>query len=279
VRPAIPAAAAVLLVTLLGGRALAAQAPLTVAATLTPREHFFGDRVVARVDVALDPSLVDARRVAIATSFAPYATVGRPRLVRGATAVRLEATLVCLARACVTSAPQRTVDFPPARVRYRDRSGRAHSIAASWPPLLAASRLTPGDVLRPQIRVAGGAPPTSTAIDPTVTAWALAAGAAALLLAAGGALARRLRVRPAPAEWVAPGVPALLSALANVERLADESDGARRSAIDRLARELDRVGLARLAPAARALAWSPPVPTAEPMQQLSADVQKAVDAA
>jgi hypothetical protein len=276
---AAAAAGAVLLVSLLGGRALAAQAPLTVAATLTPREHLFGDRVVARVDVALDPSRVEARSVAIETSFAPYAIVGKPRVVRDASAVRLEATLVCLARACATPAPQRTVDFPRARVRYRDRSGRAHSIGASWPPLLAASRLTPADVLRPQIRVVAGAPPASTAADPTVVAWALAAGAGGLLLAAGGALVRRLRARPAAAAWAPPEAPALLTALADVERLAAESDGARRSAIDRLARELDRIGLTRLAPAARTLAWSAPVPSSEPMQQLSADVQKAVDAA
>jgi hypothetical protein len=193
--------------------------------------------------------------------------------------VRLEATLVCLARACATPAAQRTVDFPPARVRYLDRSGGAHTIGASWPPLLAASRLTPAEVARPQIRVARGAPPVTTAADPTAVAWAFVAGAGALLLVAGGALARRLQARPAPATRAAPEAPALLRAVADIERLAAESDVARRTAIDRLARELDRVGLARLAQAARALAWSPPVPSAEPMQQLSADVQKAVDAA
>jgi hypothetical protein len=71
-------------------------------------------------------------------------------------------------------------------------------------------------------------------------------------------------------------VPALQSALAAVERLAHESDGKRRSAIDRLARELGGAGLARLAPAARELAWSPSAPTAEPMLQLSTEVQKGV---
>jgi hypothetical protein len=252
---------------------------VTIDATLTPRAHLFGDQVLANLSVALDPHRIDARSVTIETSFAPYATVGEARVVRDPTSVRLEATLVCLARACATRAPQHALAFPPARVRYRDRSGRAHSARASWPPLLAASRLTPADLRQPQIRVARGPLPVATAADPTAVGWALAAGAGTLLLAAGGALARRLRARPATTEPVPVELPALLSALANVERLADESDSARRSAIDRLARELDRAGLAGLAPAARALAWAPPVPSAEPMQHLSAGVQKAVDAA
>jgi hypothetical protein len=123
------------------------------------------------------------------------------------------------------------------------------------------------------------APRSSTAVDPTLAGWAFTACSAALLLVAGGALIRRRRARTAPAAWAPREVPALLSALESVNRLADESDAARRSAIDRLARELERAGLVRLAPEARALAWSPAVPSAEPMQDLSADVLKAVDAA
>jgi hypothetical protein len=278
---AVAVAAAVLLVPVLVGRGGGSRAPaeLAVAAMLTPRAHLFGDRVGARVTVALNPRRIDPRSVTIETSFAPYVPVGEAQVVREPTSVRLETTLVCLARACVTNTPQHALAFPPARVRFRDRSGRAYSVEAVWPPLLAASRLTPADAQRPQIRVAGELPPVSTAVDPTVVGWTLAAGAAALLLAAGGALARRLRPRPASAAPVALELPALVSALARVERLADESDGGRRSAIDRLARELDRAGLALLARGARALAWSTPVPAAQPMQHLSADVHKVVDAA
>jgi hypothetical protein len=270
-----------MLVPMLAGRGGGAypQTALTVDATLTPRAHFFGDRVRARVTVALDPRRVDPGSVRVDASFAPYATVGHARVLRGPTSVRLDATLVCLARVCAPGAPQRALAFPPARVRYRDRSGVAHSVKTSWPPLLAASRLTPAEVLAPRMRVTSWAPHSATAVDPTLAGWALTACAAALLVVAGGALARRRRARPATAARVPPEAPALLSALERVKRLADESDAARRSAIDRLARELERAGLGRLAPEARALAWSPPVPSAEPMQDLSADVLKAVDAA
>ena len=278
---AVVAAVVVMFVPMLtdGGGGSRPREAVTIAAALTPREHLFGDHVGASVGVALDPHRIDSRSVRIETSFAPYATVGEARVVRGPASVRLEATLVCLARACATRTSQHTLDFPPARIRYQDRSGRAYSAEASWPPLLAASRLTPADVRRPQIRVERGPLPVATAVDPTAVGWALAAAAATLLLAAGAALARRLRARPATTEPVPAELPPLLSALAKVERLADESDSARRSAIDRLARELDRAGLARLAPAARTLAWAPPVPSAEPMQHLSAGVQKAVDTA
>lgn len=278
---ALAAAAVVVLVAVLVSRGGGAhsQAALTVHAALTPRAHFFGDRVRARVSVALDPRRVDPRSVRIDASFTPYATVGKARVVRSATSVRLDATLVCLARVCAPGEPQHALTFPPAHVRYHDRSGLAHSVKTSWATLLTASRVTPADVLRPRIRVTTWAPRSSWGVDPTLVGWALTAGAAALLVVTGGALTRRRRARTAPAEWAPREVPALLSALESVKRLADESDAARRSAIDRLARELERAGLARLAPEARALAWSPAVPSAEPMLDLSADVLKEVDAA
>jgi hypothetical protein len=271
-------AGAVALVPLLVGSGSGArpQLPLTVATAVTPRAHFFGDRVRAGVNVALDPRRVDPRSVTIDASFAPYTPVGNARVVPEPTSVRLDQTLVCLARSCASAAPQRTIAFAPAHVRYRDRSGRLHSVETAWPTFLAASRLTPADRRLPQIRVATGLPPATAALDPTLVGWALAAVAAALLVAAAAGLARRRRERPTAAVLAPVEVPALLAALAAVERLAHESDGKRRSAIDRLARELGGAGLARLAPAARELAWSPSAPSAEPMLDLSTEVQKAV---
>jgi hypothetical protein len=159
-------------------------------------------------------------------------------------------------------------------VRYRDRSGRLHSAEAAWPTLLAASRLTPADRRLSQIRVAAALPPAPAALDPTLVGRGLLVVAAALLVAAAAGLGRRRRK---PAAVLAPvEVPALLAALATVEHLAHESDGTRRSALDRLARELGGAGLAPLVPAARELAWSSSAPSAEPMLQLSTEVQKAV---
>ncbi|HEV7639297.1 MAG TPA: hypothetical protein VGO39_00335 [Gaiellaceae bacterium] len=251
------------------------QLPLTVAADLTPRAHLFGDRVRADVTVAFDPRRVDPQTVTIDASFAPYTPVGNARVVREPTSARLDVTLVCLTAACAAGAPQRAIAFGPAHVRYRDRSGRPHSAEAAWPPLLAASRLTPADRRLAQIRVAAALPRASAALDPTLVGRGLLVAAVALLLATGAALVRRRRERPA-AVLAPVEVPALRSALAAVEQLAHESDGKRRSAIDLLARELGPAGLARLAPAARELAWSPPAPSAEPMLHLSTEVQKAV---
>ncbi|MDX6424810.1 MAG: hypothetical protein QOD52_215 [Gaiellaceae bacterium] len=270
-------AVAVALVPLLVHRGSGArpQLPLTVAAAVTPREQLFGDRVRADVTVALDPRRVDPRTVTIDASFAPYNTVGRTRVAREATSVRLDATLVCLTPACASEAPQRTIAFAPAQVRYRDRGGRPHSVEAAWPTLLAASRLTPADRRLSQIRVAAALPPASAALDPTLAGRALVVFAAALLVAAAAGLARRRR-KPEAAVLAPVEVPALLAALATVEHLAHESDGQRRSALDRLARELGGAGLAPLVPAARELAWSSSAPSAEPMLHLSTEVQKAV---
>jgi hypothetical protein len=270
-------AVAVALVPLIvhSGRGARPQRALTVAAIVTPREHLFGDRVRADVTVALDPRRVDPRTVTIDASFAPYTTVGRARVVREPTSVRLDATLVCLTSACPSGTPQRTLAFAPAQVRYRDRGGRPHSAEAAWPTLLAASRLTPADRHLSQIRVAAALPTAPAALDPTLVGRALLVVAAALLVAAAAGLARRRR-KPAAAVLALVEVPALLAALATVENLAHESDGKRRSALDRLARELGGAGLAPLVPAARALAWSSPAPTAEPMLHLSTEVQKAV---
>jgi hypothetical protein len=271
-------AVAVALVPLLVGRGSGArpQLPLTVTAAVTPRAYLFGDRVRADVTVALDPRRVDPRTVAIDASFGPYETVGNPRVVREPTSVRLDATLVCLTLSCAPGAPQSTIAFAPAHVRYRDRSGRPQSAEAAWPPLLAASRLTPADRRLSQIRVAADVPPPSGALDPLLVGRAFIVAAVALLVAAAAGLVRRRRGRPTAAVLAPVEVPALLSALASVERLAHESDGKRRSALDRLARELGGAGLAPLVPAARALAWSSPAPTAEPMLHLSTEVQKAV---
>jgi hypothetical protein len=270
-------AIAVALVSLLVNRGSGArpQLPLTVVAAVTPRAHLFGDRVRAGVTVALDPRRVDPRTVTIDASFGPYKPVGHARVVRKPTSVRLDATLVCITLSCAPGVAQRTVAFAPARVHYRDRSGRLHLAEAAWPPLLAASRLTPADRRRPQLRVAEALPPASSALDPTLVGRVLVVAAVALLVAAAAGLARR-RGRPAEATLAPVEVPALLSALAGVERLAHESDGKRRSAVDRLARELGEAGLAQLAPAARELAWSSSAPAAEPMLKLSTEVQKAV---
>lgn len=270
-------AVAVALVPLLvhRGSAVRPQLPLTVAAAVTPREQLFGDRVQADVTVALDPRRVDPRTVTIDASFAPYKTVGRARVVREPTSVRLDATLVCLTLACAPGTPQRTIAFARAHVRYRDRGGRTHSAEAAWPTLLTASRLTPADRRLSQIRVAGALPAASAAVDPTLVGRAFVVVAAALLVAAAAELARRRR-KPAATVLAPVEVPALLAALATVEHLAHESDGKRRSALDRLARELGGAGLAPLVPAARELAWSSSAPSAEPMLHLSTEVQKAV---
>jgi hypothetical protein len=271
------AAAAVLVPTLAGrGGGPHPRTAVSASAAIAPRAHLFGDRVHARVRVALDPRRVDARSVAIETSFAPYSVVER-RVERSSATVLLDLQLLCLTRACAPLAPQRRLSFPPARVRFR-AGGRERTVSVEWPPLLVASRLSPADLKQPALHERNAAQPLSTRVDPDALGWGLAAGAGLLVLLAGARAALRLRPPSAVAEGVRPErLPALRRALANVERLAGESDEIRRSALDRLARELEEAGLARLAPQARTLAWSEQVPSAEPMRRLTEEVQQAVE--
>jgi hypothetical protein len=235
----------------------------------------FGDHVRARVVVGVDPRRVDSRDVAIEASFAPYRALARPRLVRTRDSVSLEAELVCLARACVPGAPQRTLKLPPATVRYR-AGGSEHAAPVSWPPLLVASRLPAAGP--PVARERSDVPPVTASVDPRLLGWALAGAAGLLLLLAGGAVARRLAARPQPVDGLRPEeVPALRAALANVERLAADDTAARRAALDRLAQTLAAAGLARLAPEVRVLAWSETAPTGDPMRRLAETIERVLE--
>jgi hypothetical protein len=273
----VAAAAAVLVPTLLGHGGPHGGTPaasLSIQATVTPQEHMFGDHVRARVEVAVDPRRVDPHSVAIEASFAPYRALAAPRVVRRGDTVRLDAELVCLARACVPGGPQRTTTLPPATIRYR-ADGRARSASVSWPPLLVASRLPA--VGPPALRERSDLPRVTATVDPRLLGWALAGAAGLLLLLAGAAVARRLAERPQAAEGLLPEeVPALRLALANVERLAADDAAARRAALDRLAVTLTAAGLARLAPEARVLAWSEADPTGEPMRRLADTIERAL---
>lgn len=238
--------------------------PIGISEAITPREHFFGDRVAVAVTVRVRPELVDPASVSIRPAFAPYSTLGHPVQRREGGTVTYRAGLVCLAAACVPKAPQRQVQLPPLRVRFRE--GRTVQTAAvPWPPLLVASRLTRSDLQHPMLRTRLQ-PPDAPSVD-TLLGWSLTAGAALLCLLAGLPAFLRLfglrgaaRLREEPDE--------LGRALADAERLAAETDLDRRIAVDRLAAALGRAGLQPVAPQARALAWSRRPPAAESIRQL-----------
>ena len=81
---AVLAAGAVAGVLVLGRDARApavpTSAPLTVRATITPPISGFGDRLVARVAVLVDPRVVDSRRVQVSETSGIIERMNRARM-------------------------------------------------------------------------------------------------------------------------------------------------------------------------------------------------------
>jgi hypothetical protein len=236
---------------------------ISISTSISPREHFFGDRVSAVVAVRVQRDLVDPRTVSIHARFAPYTSLGRPVLTRSGDSVVLRAELVCLAAACAPKAPQRQESLPSVRIGFRAGT-RARVATAPWPPELVASRLTPGDLQRPALRARLQPPPAPT--GSSLLGWGLIGAATLLLVLATLPLLGRLLALPAATSGAGPDDLGL--ALGEVERLAAATDLDRRVAIERLARALARAGLHDVTPRARALAWSRRPPGSDSIRHL-----------
>lgn len=244
--------------------------PIGISTSISPREHFFGDRVSAVVAVHVEPDLIGPGTVSIRPDFAPYSVLGRPVLRRAGGSVTLRAQLACLAAACAPRAPQRPVQLPPVLIRFR--TGRIlQTVTARWPPLLVASRLTRNDLQHPVLRTRLAPPPTSS--PDALLGWSLTGAAVLLFLVAGlPALFRLFDFGIARHGGREPDE--LGRAFSAAERLAVETDEARRIAVDRLAAALARAGFQPVAPHARALAWSRPPPAAESIRRLLESIER-----
>jgi hypothetical protein len=240
-------------------------------ATLTPRAHLFGDRVTA--ELVLPSAEVDADTVSVRARFTPYRVVRRERR-QAEEGLVYTFELRCLSRACVPSAPQRQLRFPPADVR--SSAGR---LRVEWPPLLVASRVSAQERARPAFRADLESAPAGPSDGGSRGLAASFGGGTALLLAfAAWLLAGR---RHAGAPQAAPEQPALpqpdpsplARAVAVVELALEGDEAQRRTGLDALAVALGPGGGADLARAARVLAWSPAPPEPQAMRELLAAVR------
>jgi hypothetical protein len=258
---------------------------LQIRTSLEPRVHLFGDPVTAHVDLLFDQSRVEPNSIVVDAVFRPYERIGRERRensdVGDTVRMRISYALQCLARACAPGAPRREIRFPPVRVLYllADVRSRANDIA-EWPPVDVASRLGPFDIQEASWRADTEPPPVTYAVSPGWLAAGLGGASLALLLAAA-LLAWRLleRRRDADAEAVPlQARPPLERALEHVRLAAANGDVPdRRRALERLARELDRVQADGLALRARRLAWSAGRPEREHVERLVDDVREQVE--
>lgn len=267
---------------------------VAVNRSLEPKAGFFGEPVVARVEIVVDRRKLNPARIRLKPRTFPYrpataVDVERRDFARY-TRLRYQVTLRCLYYAClpkrvdVPGIPyrdQRVTRFRAWHVYYDDPATKKtrHLARVWWPKRETVSNLDLSDVRVASPDTPGRVtltplPELGYRISPPLLA-ALLLFAAALLLAYPARLALRWHAsrRPPPPE-PPPPLPPLEQALLLVERARDRVDGDdRRKALEALAFELDADGREELAGSARRLAWSRGSPSPEAADKLVGTVR------
>ncbi len=279
--------------------ASAVDRPIRVVTTISPGPHFFGDRILADVDILVDTKRLNPKAVRLDTKFDPYTRLAPPQRINTADGstlrLRYHYLLTCDTFRCLTGVKtQRLIRFAPATIRYPGLKGKTAELIARWQPFRFVSRFggprylpqTAADVQRgiqyssdPIVRLFASvrAPTPSYRLDPLVLAVLLFVVALAALLGAGTlarplyALVRRQEVSTGPE------LTPLERALAAVDTATRRQPGSaeHREALAWLGRELRRTNSTELVGRARRLAWSEQAPTADASRALAADVEAA----
>jgi hypothetical protein len=254
--------------------AIAPSAPLEVATSFEPAAPQFGDRILARVVVALDTDAVRAQSLELSEDLAPLTQLGPARTSRS-TQGSLELVTVaipvsCLSARCIASSGVARVGLPLVRAAVTARNGRMASTSAAWPTLSVRGRVSASDLAAssPPFE-ADTAPPAATyRIAPVTLAVLLDVLAALCALAAIGLAGWQVnlflrRRRPPP------------GALERALRLTREAE--RRPAADRrrALALLDRaLGRDQRSGEARRLAWSEPLPQPHELEELVSEIEQ-----
>jgi hypothetical protein len=275
-------AGAVAVVLLLGRSesppAIAATAPLVVRAQFEPRAVTFGDRVVARVVVLLDRTVVRPDTLKLTAGVAPLTQLTTPRTTRttrgSLSAVTYEVPAVCVTDGCIASAGDLALRLPRVTATVATRRGGVAHEAVAWPVLHVHGRVNAADLAGTLPHFGGDSTPAAPSyrVAPSTLA-ALLDGLAVLLVLAGIAFAaseaRRLARRRR-------GHAAAGGELERALRLAREAGSRptpdRRRALGLLARLLGRRD-ARLAAEASELAWAKPQPELDAISGLVAEIE------
>jgi hypothetical protein len=284
-----------------GGRGLVA------TTSLTPTTHLFGDPVVARLDVVLDPAQFDPDRLDIRLRFDPYEPVGAvtrtQREIGGLVHLRYEARLRCLHLGCIAPrfetalggqeegrAERHAIRLPPVELVYREDGGSPRVLLAKlFPVVEVVSRVNTARLqgLDPDARpgsegsfVASLEPPERTyRIRPTLLAGVLVGVAILLALFPATLAGRALRARWRSIHREGPLSP-VDRALVLVEWSARRDDAEdRRKALEALAVVLEDEGERPLAERARELAWSALSPAGEQAVAAGAEARKTLTGA
>jgi hypothetical protein len=240
------------------------RARVRVTSSLEPRTHLFGERVTATLDALFDPRRVRPDSVRVEPGFNPYQIVSEKRTESAAgdlTRIRFEYVLQCIRQGCTPTRDKRQFEFNLTSVYSTMVGVGQNQETVEWPPLEVVSRLGPFDLDQARWRADTRHVPEATfRAPPLAIAGGLFGGAALLVAVAVGLIAisrpRRVGEEAEVEDDVQRGT-ALERALELVEthsRNGTTPEG--RKALERLARELLRLGEDDLAVRARQLAWS-----------------------
>jgi hypothetical protein len=254
--------------------AVAPTAPVEVAASFDPAVPQFGDRILARVVVALDTRRVRPQTLRLTDDLTPLTQLGAAgtsRLTQGnLELVTVVVPVSCLTASCVARSGVAQVGLPRVHASVLARDGRIAQASAAWPTLSVRGRVTASDLAAPT-------PPFEADTTPPASTYRIAPGTL-------GTLLNLLAVLCALAASAFAGWEAHLrierrrrqpTALERAIRLTREAERHpapdRRRALALLGRALARD---QRSDAVRRLAWSEPVPEPHELEELVTEIEQ-----
>ena len=273
------AAAAVAVVLLLGASAnvpmITPPAAIAVHAQFDPATPEFGDRIDAKIVIALNARAVRPRTLRYSYGLAPLTQLGRAQSSRFVSGdlelVTIVTPVTCVTAACVSRKGVTTLTFPPVTATVSRTTGARQSVSTRWPALPIRGRVLASDLASSSPKFQGSASPPapSFSVAPSTLATLLDVLAALCAVGAVGLVAWQAMVivRRRPAREV--------DALERALRLAREAESQpvphRRRALGLLARLLGRDGLSSTA---SDLAWSEHQPEPDELEALVSEIER-----
>jgi hypothetical protein len=254
--------------------ATAPTAPVEVSASFDPAFVQFGDRLTARVVVALDVRRVQTQTLQLTDDLAPLTQLGPARTARSTRGslelVTVTVPAACLTSACVASSGEARIGLPLVRTSVLGQGGRVVRISTRWPELSVRGRVIASDLKAssPPFE-ADAAPPAATyRIAPGTLATLLDVLAALFAFSAIGLAGRQVHLR---LRRQRPQPDALERALRLTRQAERRPPADRRRALALLSRAL---GADRRSGAARRLAWSEPTPEPGELEELVSEIEQ-----
>ncbi|MGD0386184.1 MAG: hypothetical protein ABSB73_08625 [Solirubrobacteraceae bacterium] len=253
---------------------VAPTARIEVAASFDPPVVLFGDRILARVVVALDTRRVQPQTLRLTDHLAPLTqlgTAGTSHMTQGSLElVTFVVPLSCLTAPCVARSGVVRVVLPLVHASVLERDGRIVRASAAWPTLSVRGRVTAADL-------AARTPPFAADTTPPAPTYRIAPGELGTwltllaVLCAAGALAfagweAHLRIGRRRRQPTALDRALRLTREAELRPAAD-----RRRALALLGRALERD---QRSSAVRELAWSEAVPEPDELERLVTDIEQ-----